>query len=447
MAPRSAALLLLLPLALPAQPPARPRGDGAALAGRPVLTAAELDALEFSDAFDSPESRDRAPRESVDRLALGVWVSRRQYREGEPVPVLLAVRNTGPARGLDLRIELNTSEAAEYNGARLHLECTDAGTPWKQRLSRTYVCGGPPLATIERGGYYCAGGDLRALGGGRLPPGAYRLSWGYRGLKSNTVHFTVLPARDGKAVAPLSRRPPAGTLALGEGKLEGLPDGAREHSLRLTGARAAWSGPYEIAPHLAAGVAGKYYPSLADLPVLDDGLEVTARLIRRVPGALPAAVEITLRAAHPYKDLVIHPGDLHFALLVEPWPGNPAAVRPHAAGKAGDFKDTAKRHESLVLDRPLTLRLDLPEGWERHAPLTGPARVAVLVSTERLRRRDLRGAKEVRVPARAGGPRRQAWRGVLRSPWLEIELPPGPAAHDGTRRNADSADSRGSAVD
>jgi hypothetical protein len=424
MAPRSAALLLLLPLALPAQPPARPKGDGAALAGRPVLTAAELDALTFSTAFALPESRDRAAEDGVDRLALGVWVSRPQYREGEPIPVLFAVRNTGPARGLDMRIELNTSEAAEYNGARLHLECTDAGSTWKQRLSRTYVCGGPPLATIERGGYYCAGGDLRALGGGRLPSGVYRLSWGYRGLKSNAAHFTVLPARDGKAAAPLSRRPPAGILALGEGKLEGLPDGAREHALRLTGARAAWSGPYEIAPHLAAGVAGKYYPSLANLPVLDGGLEVTARLIRRVPGALPAAVEITLRAAHPYEDLVIHPGDLIFALLVEPRSSDPAAVKPHAAGKAGDFKETAKRHEYLVLDRPLTLRLDLPEGWERHAPLTGPARMAVLVSTERLRRRVLRGVEEVRVLTRAGRPRRQAWRGVLRSPWLDVEFPP-----------------------
>jgi hypothetical protein len=427
MAPRSAVLVLLLPLSLSALSAqiARPKGDGAALAGRPVLTAAELDALEFSSAFDSADSQARAAGEGVDKLALGVWVSRREYREGEPVPVLFVVRNRGPARGLDLRIELTTAEAAEYNGARLRLECTDPDTTWRQRLSHTYVCGGPPLALIERGGYHCCGGDLRALGGGRLPPGSYRLCWGYRGLKSNVVDFTVLPARDAGAVPPLARRPVAGILALEGGKLEGLPNGAREHSLHLTGARAAPRRTWEIASQLAAGVAGKYYPSLADVPALDGGLEAIARFIRRGTGGLPSAVEVTLRAAHPYQDLVIHPTELRFALLVEPQPGNPAAVQRYAP-TAADGKESMKNQRFLVLDRPVTLRIELPEGWERHAPLAGPARVAVLLSTERLRARPSGRLEVTRPVERQAIGSRQTWVGVLRSPWLDVDFPPLP---------------------
>jgi hypothetical protein len=419
---RSASLLLFLPLlSLPALSgqPAKPKGDGAALAGRPVLTAAELDTLEFSSTFDSTESRARAPGEGVDKLALGVWVSRQKYHEGEPIPVLFAVRNRGPACGLDMRIELTTAEAVAYNGARLRLECTDAGSTWKQRLSHTYVCGGPPLAVIERGGYHCSGGDLRALGGGLLPAGSYRLSWSYRGLRSNLVSFTVLPARD--VVAPLSRRPLAGILELVGGKLEGLPDGPREHSMRLSGARAAWSRPHRIAPHLASGVAGKYYPALADLPVLDGGLEATARFVRRGPAALPSAVEVTLRAAHHARELVLDPHALQFALLVEPRPGAKGVGERNGPPNEGDRKGVMKGQKSLALDRPVILRLDLPDRWESHARLEGPARVAVLLGTERWHRRDLREVEEVRVLSRAGG--RQAWRGVLRSPWLDVEFP------------------------
>jgi hypothetical protein len=428
MAPRYALLLVLLPLALPAlgSQPSRPKGDGAALAGRAVLTAAELDALEFFADFDSPASRDRAAAEGVDRLALGVWVSRHQYREGEPIPVLFAVRNTGPARGLDLRIELAPAEAAEYNGARLRLECTDAGGSWKQRLNRIYVCGGPLPTAIERGCYHCAGGDLRALGGGRLPPGSYRLAWGYRGLKSNVVNFAVLPARDGGAVAAEARRPLAGVIALEGGKLEGLPNGAREHSLRLTGVRAARLWTREVASHLASGVADKYYPSLSEVPVLDGGLEATARWIRRGHAGLPSAVEVTLRAAHPHAGLAIRPHDLHFALLVEPHPGNPASVQRHGL-VTGDVKETATDARLLDLDRPLTWRIELPEGWERHALLAGPARVAVLLSTERWHDRSLGRQGVIRAAAReklVGS--RQAWAGVLRSPWLDVDLPPLP---------------------
>jgi hypothetical protein len=419
---RSAALsLLFLPalIGAAAQPPPRPRADGSALAGRPVLTAAELDALDFSSDIDSARPVDQATRAETKDLTLGVWVSRRAYREGEPIPVLFAVRNQGPARGLNLRIELTTAEAAEYNGARIHLERTDPGNTWRPRLQRVHVFGSKLLTAIDRGGYHCSGGDLRALGGGQLPAGAYRLSWGYRGRKSNAVEFAVMPCRDGRPGAPLSRRPLTGIIELTGGRLEGLPQGDREHSLRLTGARATHTRIRDLADPLARGVAGKYYPSLADLPEFDGGLQAEARFLRSDPAALPFAVEITLRAARGRNDLVLA-RDLHLALLVEPQPGNRSAVERRVEGSER-AADKADHNREFVLDRPLVLRVDLPKGWERHARLTGLARVAVLVSTERLHGRDSRApvAEKLR---RAGAPG-QEWRGVLRSPWLEVVFP------------------------
>ena len=431
MALRSALLFLLLPLlCLPvlsgpaAKPPARPRTDGSALVSRPVLTAAELDALAFSAAADSSRPWDQSAREDVKNLSLGVWVSCRAYREGEPIPALFAVRNRGPRRGLDMRIELAPAEAGMYNGARIRLERTNPGNTWRQRLQHTYICGGPPLAGIEHDGYHCSGGDLRALGGGQLPAGAYCVWWSYSARKSNVVEFTVLPNRDGQPGAGLSRRALAGIIELTGGKLEGLTDGAREHSLRLTGARAAHRWPREVGPHLASGVAGKYYPSLADLPVLDGGLEATARLLRREPAALPFAVEVTLRAALGGKDMVLA-RDLHLALLVEPQPGNLDRVL-HNGPRSERAPDMMSHNHEFLLDRPLVLRIDLPANWERHARLTGPARVAVLVSTERLHRREP-GRQVTERVRRAGGSPRQEWRGVLRSPWLEVAFPPRPA--------------------
>jgi len=156
--------------------------------------------------------------------------------------------------------------------------------------------------------------------------------------------------------------------------------------------------------------------------VLDGGLEATARLIRRGPAALPSAVEVTLRAAPHARELVLDPHALRFTLLVEPRPGTKSVVKRNGPPKEGDRKGVTRGHESLALDRPVTLRLDLPERWESHVRLEGPARVAVLLATERWHRRDLRAAEEVRALSRAGG--RQAWRGVLRSPWLDVEFPP-----------------------
>src|SRR5262249_41998292 len=118
----------------------------------------------------------------------------------------------------------------------------------------------------------------------------------------------------------------------------------------------------------------------------------------------------------------------HVALLVGLPPGI-RAVAERGPRREGDMKSIAKEPGPLLLDRPVVVRVDLPDDWVREARAVGPVRVAVVLSSERLERPRVGAIKDLQVLRRDPG---EVWRGVLRTPWLDVVLPtpPGPVKPD-----------------
>ncbi len=246
------------------------------LASMNVLTKKQLDQLKF------PPDRGLADKR-YNKLRLGVWMSKEEYRTGEPIYALFVVKNDGPKRGLDMWLIVSAQESTAWNAGGLTIKLVDKPPGHKhslQLLSHIWSCPrSSPMTSVGEGSYLCFRGDLH---GHRLPPGTYSLSWRYGKSRSNQVQFKILTerAKGAKKRDLMGNHEFYGWITLWT-RLRELnvdADGLPHRYVEVAGTRPQF---FEgMSRSLAMGHDNRWYPDIYALPTSDDKLRVLARFVR-----------------------------------------------------------------------------------------------------------------------------------------------------------------------
>jgi hypothetical protein len=443
-------LLLALPLAfVPALVAAPvPRDTRPAFGASGLLSRADLEQVRFDSRAMKPDDRRVEEREDAreekdvedirkrtddqperprpaNKFDVAVHMPRKVFREGEPVPAYLVLRNNRPSMlGLNSRIDLS-GVYPEMAGSGISFDVRDLATGKSalKGLSASTNCGGGSLTDVPADGYFVTRGDLGQLSGGLLPAGEYEVQWGYRPLKSAPVRFSVTKSDAAKPPAS-APRPLVHFFHLSEG-------GEVQERLRFEGEPHIWYGcrlesrhTESMAAALAVGQTGAYVPDIFAIPVADGVVEAWAewRQYREEDRLI-----VTLRAAAPHK--VVWFDELpHLHLQIES--PRDAEDRDWSRCSCPDMKAQEKDSQSLVT--PLTIEARLPKDWRERVGVKDSARVAVLVTSKELEMpcgADRRLKKAVDVAERLRRAYEEPppiWSGTVRTDFVELNFPARP---------------------
>ena len=359
----------------------------------------------------------------ANRYDLAVHMPWAKFRPGEPVFAYFVLRNNRDA-ALRLGSRMDLSGAyPEFRGGGISFDVRDRATNTSvlKGLAASTNCGGGSLVDVPADGYYCVRGDLNRIAGG-LAPGDYEVDWRCGRLASAPVRFTVTkddalkPAAVAKPTrtrffhlthAPHEddeREPPRGGPFFRAGNLDSI-----------------YSGQFESA--VAVGPGGAYVPDVRAFPAADKLVEA---VIEWKPYRAGDRVAVTLRAVPPHKEVRFD--DLpHLYLQIEmpdrgDWPLGEQE-------KQAELKHLAYRYAT-----PLTIEVALPSGWRERLGTDGAARFAVVAAAKEVelpqgRNERMKKLEEKRAE-RADPDAPPVWGGVVRTPFVELRLPPRFPARD-----------------
>lgn len=395
--------LSALPLALAAPvPKAEPK---------PVASysAEELARLPFVDADEIPKEwlgRGEGPKTGV--VSLAVTLPKFSYEIGEPVVPLFALKNrTDREIGLGMRLVFTGDEVELWNSAAVEIRDTGTGKVVGPFAAQVEALRKGEGERVQRNGYCAVSGNInRASGDKSLPVGEYELSWRYGWAKSNAVKFRV---------ADRAFRGPTPYKAV---RLIHVSEHGGEVQKKLVekelGLADEWSSPGlhaveagGAAVTLGTGRVGRYYPSLRVLPETTDKLKADVKW-NREDGVDSFTVTLAVRQKDATAEV---PGSPHVYLLIEC--DTPVENR-RAVDQLQD--ELARADRRAVAGSPYELTVKLPKDWADHAEASGPARVAVLVSTKELHE-DWGDRKEQLKEVDA----QPDW--LIRTPWRDVTLP------------------------
>ncbi|MBA4064108.1 MAG: hypothetical protein C0501_10425 [Isosphaera sp.] len=419
----------LLPAAIAAPVPRDVRPE---FGSNGLLSRADLEKVRF-DSRPVPDRDRRERRREVDepkevekpgaaprpanRYDVAVHMPWAAFREAEPIPAYLVLRNNRPAvLGLHSRPDFSEPYPM-FHGGGCGFDVRDRATGESvlEGISHATNCGGGSLVDVPGDGYYVARADLARVAGKPLRPGEYEVDWSYDRFRSAPVRFTVtrsdLPARP--AARPVTshyfRLSPAGDGDERPGAA-GRPVVWRE-----VGLEQVYAG--DVAAALGVGHAGVYAPDVRAIPSADGVVE--AALEWRPYREGDRAV-VTLRAGPKFERVRFAAlPELHLQLDV---PGEDRVAvalekQQKALGQLGA--------EEWVT--PLTVEARLPAGWREACEVEGTGRLSVLVTSGRLElptgmREKVKVAEDRIDPA--GRARPPVWSGVVRTAAVEVRFPP-----------------------
>ncbi len=406
-----------------------------ALADKEVLTKKELDKLPFPP----QPNGGRAP------FQIGVWMSKTRYEQGEPVRALFVLKNYGKTQGVDFYAVFPGSGGTAYNNGAVHIRAVKLdlpkGTPVPNFLSaHTWVCGIGSLSQVEAKSYWCFRRDLAKSG---LVPGTYVAWWSYGKKNSEKVTFRVLRKQAKQMVTPQFVRPLEYHFWLelqGRGVCSKIDANNAAHQIYPWG---GWRsrGWLSVASDLAAGhktgEKTQWYLNPHDLPTSDEVLKVSGKWItskgrKKQP---PTIFEVQLNSVAKGKKVNFDNVRWHPVLVVIPTKGAKLLKDIERWAKVRrnfelpeDQKDSA---QDVNFGKKRTgsrwnVRIVLPKDWTKRLPFHGPAVCAVVLTSHRIRPRA--GNRVMLREMRKSVLLEQTevitrWEGLLRTPWVKIDVP------------------------
>jgi hypothetical protein len=365
-------------------------------------------------------------RAELEKSPIGVFLPKTVFRLDEPVHAYFVVKNTSAELvDLDMRLDLQLG-LRTVNACSIDLRFFDGsrGAPAELLSESVWECGGPPRLTLPPGGYYCTRADLRRIGADAA--GDYAIRWGYSGLTSQEVKFTIAPSKE---KAKTSEKP---VRAIRVARLvSGDRDGQSVQEVVadqpppppvIRSARLAPLSVHRFAASLAVEKEGRLYPDIFDLPSQDQF--VSARLHLEMPRDedSPTTLILTLTPRQENEALVLEQFD-NLVLMAT----SRAEVRGPAHAIAYQERPKAKRAErgySLAdPDKPLRIRVELEQDWPRRLGLSGPVELRLLLSSEPVK---LQGSWPTlrRLESRVlYAFERKPWNGLLCTPAVHFDVP------------------------
>jgi hypothetical protein len=442
-------LLPLLTLAfLPALVAAPvPRDTRPTFGANGLLSRAELDRVEFASREMKLDDRaiqradaveDNGDREDVrkraddapenpwpeNRFDVAVHMPWKVFREGDPIPAYLVLRNNRPST-LGLRSSIDLSGTfPEFHGGAASFDVRDraTGKSMLKGLAAATNCGGGSLIDVPADGYFVTRGDLgRFAEKGYLPAGDYEVYWEYIPFRSAPVRFSVVKA-DGLKLAA-AKRPLVHFLHVSEG-------GERAERLQAVGEPFVWrecrlESLYtdSMAAALAVGQNGVYVPDLYTIPAADQFVEACVEWKHYREGD---RVSVTLRAKPPYREVWFDELPQLYFQIESP---RDASDRDWSRNACGLEKAMDRARDSWVT--PLTIEARLPQDWREQVGVKDSAQVAVLVTSKRLEmptrgERIKRLMREKRLERVGDDERPPIWSGTVRTEFVELQFPPRP---------------------
>ncbi|MEQ8785626.1 MAG: hypothetical protein RIC55_04985 [Pirellulaceae bacterium] len=466
MSMRSAPLLLLAALAAGGQGVAPAADDAENLfAGSPrVLTKAQLDSLVLRAEFSSHwlEEQQRAAdllranpadedlqqhvawrkqhRAELEQSPIALYLPKHRFRLDEPVHAYFVVKNASAEPiDLDMRLDLQLG-LRTVNACRVELRRVEgAGEESESRVSEhLWQCGGPSHLTLPAKGYYCLRADLRRLGVSR--PGEYAIRWGFSGLTSREVKFTVVALEDGKTVEKPVRAVRVARITRGDEPRERVAQlRDAEPAAVVEAARLAPLSFSRFAAGLAVEAEGVLYPDVLDLPGQDSLVTAGLHFERPRDAGPPATLVLTLTPRQKNAGLFLKDFD-HLVLLA----ASRSEVEKLSHDGEREQQEDAKVMHALAIHsltdpkRPLRIRIELEENWPRRLGLSGPVELRVILSSEPIRLQgewpQLRSIEKKELFASG----RMPWRGLLCTPAVSVDLPADEVA-PGARKEGDGS--------
>jgi hypothetical protein len=429
-------VLALLPavIAAPVPPPPRDEFGATGLLTRADLERVKFDSRPLKDAEKLPvpemvvedmikDIRTGAPKERPKNpYDLAVHVPQPRVRAGEPVPAYFVLRNNRFARlSVDARLSLFGPKPVTWNSCRIDVRDARTGKAVAVLATTGHSFRSRGLNEIPPDGYYCVRGDLgRTDDGTPLPPGEYEVDWRDGALRSAPVSFTILPTDRKRAPA---RRPAYRFFRI-------TPEHELTDSLSASEPISWPECDIEFTPteDLAAVLAvGEevLVPDIHTIPAAD-GL-VEAWVVWK-PYRDGDRVVVTLRAVPPHRQVVFEEIP-HLYLQIEV-PG---------AGSRKWTRDWGERKLQELLKEgyttPLSIEAQLPADWREHTPVSGAARVAVLVTAGRFRWPGelVKGLEPLRAARHPDAP--PLWSGIVRTDFTELRFPPRVPERDKAAKN------------
>jgi hypothetical protein len=357
----------------------------------------------------------------ANRYDLAVVVPAARARAGEPVYAYFVLRNNRDTTlRLGSRMDLSGG-FPEFHGSGMGIDVRDRATGKSalKGLAASTNCGGGSLVEVPADGFYCVRGDLNRIADG-LAPGEYEVDWRCGKLASAPVRFTVQPNPGAKPGAPAK---PDGVRFFHLNHLrddehlhedDGFRAGAFVREGRLS---SLYAGQFESG--LAVGPGGAYVPDARAIPAADALVEAW---IEFKPYRDGDRVAVTLRAKPPHERVRFD--DLPRLYLQVLTPDRGEGALPFE----GEEKQAELKRLSDHYVTPLTLDVALPQGWRERLGAGDTARLAVVVAAKEVELP--RGAErrlqklEEKVVERPNPGAPPLWGGLVRTPLVEVRLPP-----------------------
>jgi hypothetical protein len=421
-----------------------PRDTRPAFGANGLLSRADLEQVRFdsrlikTDDRDKQQAEEKPAQDEVDEVKradepekprpankfdVAVHMPWTVFREGEPIPAYLVLRNNRPSTlGLTSRIDLSGT-FPEMQGGATSFDVRDRATGKSVLIGMgaSTNCGGGSLIDVPADGYFVTRGDLNRLTGGRLAPGDYEVEWSYRPLRSAPVRFSVTKSDAPKP--PAAKRPTVHHFYhLSRGfERERLQRIDEPHVWRDCHLNSEY--PDSMAAALAVGQNGAYIPDPHTIPTADKLVEAW---VEWHPYREGDRLVVTLRAVAPHKEVQFDEmPQLHLQIESPRGEGD-----RHGSWLFGEAKEGDRVGESL--STPLTIEARLPADWRERVGVTGTARVAVLVTSKRLELPTRGGQRleklklELDVKRVGDFERPPVWSGTVRSDFIELQFPPLP---------------------
>lgn len=380
------------------------------LAGQKFLRKTELNQLKFPSANPNVEKGRKS-------LALGLWLPKRTFRSDEPVHALFVLKNySRNSQVLDMGLTLTSNESLVWNMAKVHLEAVNLKGSQQSRSEGAIWACGKPLAVIEGNSYQCFRGDLRRL----VQPGSYKLRWNYGKLISREVTFEVLEGKESPSPLGTTHENQYWLTLLGEMKPVQIGPKPPKSEFDCKGIRRQSFAA--ISRSLAAGYGDRYYPDIHDLPTADEFMTVSAKIVKP-KGKKSLALDVTLNPTANAKAYRLNDVRFSLALMVLPKPGVELLQRKgelEEPDKQGFGID--KRKSNSTPWKSLSFLVHLPDDWANKLYFHGPARCALVISSERIEDRSFLVQRLDKIWPKTKRLLPPRWKGVLRTPWMEINI-------------------------
>jgi len=262
------------------------------------MTKTQLDRVAFAGTADAAGKPTQISPLVFPDLLVGLHVNPGVYAQGDAVTAYFVLKNLqGLTRSVELRPEYFRDLSRLPKTIKVDLRRTD-GKDFDSKGHATT----PPINeelefSIPPRSLVCFSADLRTLAtDNALPAGQYAVTWTYAGIKSKEAAFTVGAAQAaGPATAPASHpgANPLAAPAADPAAVATIP--TRFEFLDLMGSTSKrtrgqatldWtnSNPNhmsgtQIGCGLAAGIDGRFYPDMFNLPTRDESFELSAEFV------------------------------------------------------------------------------------------------------------------------------------------------------------------------